>query len=63
MRSDAPRTPAAPARPGTGTAPSVQQPDDCDNDEENQYLLHAYTSGAYEACAANGVCVTVPVNR
>jgi hypothetical protein len=40
-----------------------QQPNDCDNHEENQYLLHTYTSGSYEACAANDVCVTVQVTR
>ncbi len=36
---------------------------DCENHEENQFLLYAYGSGRYQACSRNGVCGTVQVDR
>jgi hypothetical protein len=38
-------------------------PKDCENHEDNQYLLYAYSGGRYEACAKNGVCGSVDVDR
>jgi hypothetical protein len=35
----------------------------CENNPDNQYLLWAYEGGTYEACAKNGVCGTVEVDR
>jgi len=35
---------------------------DCENHPDNQYLLLAYKTGSYEACAKNGVCGTVEVD-
>ena len=35
----------------------------CSNHEDNQYLLYAYKGGRYEACAKNGVCGVVDVDR
>jgi hypothetical protein len=35
----------------------------CENHPDNQYLLWAYEGGTYEACARNGVCATVQVDR
>jgi hypothetical protein len=35
----------------------------CENNPDNQYLLWAYKGGTYEACAQNGVCGTVEVDR
>jgi len=34
----------------------------CENHPDNQYLLLAYASGNYEACASNGVCGSVQVD-
>jgi hypothetical protein len=36
---------------------------DCDNHEENQFLLYAYGSGLYKACSKDGVCGSVQVDR
>jgi hypothetical protein len=36
---------------------------DCDNHEENQFLLYAYGSGYYEACTKDDVCGGVQVDR
>jgi hypothetical protein len=36
---------------------------DCENHEDNQYLLYAYKGGKYEACVKNGVCGQVDVDR
>jgi hypothetical protein len=38
-------------------------PDDCENHEENQFLLYAMGSGYYEACTDDGVCGGVQVDR
>jgi hypothetical protein len=35
----------------------------CENHPDNQYLLWAYKGGTYEACAQNGVCGSVAVDR
>jgi hypothetical protein len=35
----------------------------CENHPENQYLLKAYLAGAYEACARNGACGELDVDR
>jgi hypothetical protein len=35
----------------------------CQNSPDNQYGLFAYRSGTYTACAANGICGTVQVQR
>lgn len=35
----------------------------CENHPGNQHLLWAYKNGKYAACAKNGVCGTVQVNR
>lgn len=35
----------------------------CENNPENQYLLNTWASGSYKACAANGVCGEVDVDR
>jgi hypothetical protein len=35
----------------------------CENHSENQYLLKAYLSGAYEACTRDGVCGEHDVDR
>jgi hypothetical protein len=35
----------------------------CDNHPENQYLLWAYNDGRYRACAKNGTCGSVDVDR
>jgi hypothetical protein len=36
---------------------------DCENHEENQYLLYAFGGGMYKACSASGVCGSVEVGR
>jgi len=36
---------------------------DCENHEENQFLLYAYGSGLYEACTQDRVCGGVQVDR
>ncbi len=36
---------------------------DCDNHEDNQFLLYAYGGGLYEACTDDGVCGSVQVDR
>lgn len=36
--------------------------EDCENHPDNQYLLLAYKTGIYEACARNGVCGAVDVD-
>lgn len=36
---------------------------DCDNHEDNQYLLYAYGGGVYEACTEDDVCGNVVVDR
>jgi hypothetical protein len=36
---------------------------DCDNHEDNQYLLSAYGGGFYEACTEDGVCGGVQVDK
>jgi len=36
---------------------------DCDNHEDNQFLLYAYGSGMYSACTDDGICGTVEVDR
>jgi hypothetical protein len=35
----------------------------CENHPDNQYLLLAYRSGSYRACAENDVCGEVTVER
>jgi len=35
----------------------------CENHPENQYLLKAFLAGAYEACARNGTCGELDVDR
>lgn len=35
----------------------------CDNYPDNQFLLNAYAGGTYQACANNGVCGQVEVDR
>jgi len=35
----------------------------CENNPDNQYLLWAYEGGSYQACAKNGVCGDVEVDR
>ncbi len=35
----------------------------CDNYPDNQFLLNAYAGGTYQACANNGVCGDVEVDR
>ena len=35
----------------------------CENHPENQYLLKAFLAGAYEACARNGACGELDVDR
>jgi hypothetical protein len=35
----------------------------CENHDENQYLLYTYSSGTFQACAGNGVCGEVLVER
>jgi hypothetical protein len=35
----------------------------CDNHPDNQYLLWAYADGRYKACAKNGTCGSVDVDR
>ena len=39
------------------------QAGDCENHEENQFLLYAYGSGYYEACTDDGVCGGLQVDR
>ena len=39
------------------------QAGDCENHEENQFLLYAMGSGYYEACTDDGVCGGVQVDR
>lgn len=36
---------------------------DCDNHEENQFLVYAYGGGLYTACTDDGVCGSVQVDR
>jgi hypothetical protein len=36
---------------------------DCENHEENQFLVYAFGGGRYQACSRNGVCGTVQVDR
>jgi hypothetical protein len=36
---------------------------DCENHEDNQFLVYAYGGGKYQACSRNGVCGTVQVDR
>jgi hypothetical protein len=36
---------------------------DCENHEENQFLLYAFGGGYYEACTDDGVCGGVQVDR
>jgi hypothetical protein len=36
---------------------------DCENHEDNQYLLYAYGGGLYQACSKDGVCGSVQVDR
>jgi hypothetical protein len=36
---------------------------DCQNHDDNQYLLYAYGGGRYEACTKDGVCGAVDVDR
>jgi len=35
----------------------------CENDPDNQYLVRAYLGGLFEACARNGVCGEVVVDK
>ncbi len=37
--------------------------DDCQNHEENQFLLWVYASGTYSACTKDGVCGEVQVDK
>jgi len=39
------------------------EPSDCENHEDNQYLLWAKGSGLYKACSKDGVCGSVQVDR
>ena len=39
------------------------QAGDCENHPDNQYLLLAYGGGYYEACASDGLCGGVQVDR
>lgn len=36
---------------------------DCDNHEDNQFLVYAYGSGIYQACTDDGICGSVEVDR
>ena len=36
---------------------------DCENHEDNQFLLFAYGGGVYKACSRSGVCGSVQVDR
>jgi len=36
---------------------------DCENHEDNQFLVYAYGSGYYEACSDDGVCGGLQVDR
>jgi hypothetical protein len=36
---------------------------DCENHEDNQFLLYAYGGGTYAACSRDGMCGTVEVDR
>jgi hypothetical protein len=36
---------------------------DCENHQDNQFLVYAYGGGAYQACSRTGVCGTVQVDR
>jgi hypothetical protein len=36
---------------------------DCENHEDNQYLLYALAGGRYEACTKDGICGAVDVDR
>lgn len=37
--------------------------DDCENHEDNQFLVFAYGGGYYQACSKDGVCGGVQVDR
>jgi hypothetical protein len=36
---------------------------DCENHEDNQFLVYAHNGGRYQACSRNGVCGSVQVDR
>jgi hypothetical protein len=35
----------------------------CENHPDNQYFVRAFANGSYQACASNGACGAVDVNR